>query len=64
VTSFLGLVNQAQRGISQKRWSSDEPAAGLTWGSLMTGDSLFVQGDVDIRTTSSRFNVVICSSTL
>jgi SAM-dependent methyltransferase len=126
VRSFLGLANQALRGISQKRWSGDEPAAGLTWGSLMTGDSLwvlyekyrefssrdkifeigpgygrllrtalerkipfhsytglelsqsrvdrlrrefpfenfqFVQGDVDTWTTSSRFDVVICSST-
>jgi 2-polyprenyl-3-methyl-5-hydroxy-6-metoxy-1,4-benzoquinol methylase len=124
--SFPGLVSRALRVISQRRWSGDEPAAGLTWGRLMTGDSLwvlyekyrefsshdkifeigpgygrllktaldrgipfdsytalelsksrveqlhrefdlknvrFIQGDVDAWTDSSRFDVVICSST-
>jgi cyclopropane fatty-acyl-phospholipid synthase-like methyltransferase len=124
--AFLGLANRALRVVSQRRWSGDEPAADLTWGSLMTGDSLwalyekyrqfapndkileigpgygrllktaldrkipfqsytalelskprvdrlrrefnlrkvhFIQGDIDIWTESSKFNVVICSST-
>jgi len=34
-TFFLGLPGQALRITSQRRWSGDEPAAGLTWGSLM-----------------------------
>ena len=124
--SFLGLASRALRITSQRRWSGDEPATGLTWGSLMTGDSLwalcqkyrefsshdkifeigpgygrllktaldrklpfhsytalelsksrvdrlrrefdlknvhFIQGDVDTWTSSSTFDVVICSST-
>jgi SAM-dependent methyltransferase len=124
--TFLGLKSRALSIISQRRWSSDEPAAGLTWGSLMTGDSLwvlyqkyrefstddkifeigpgygrllktalerripfhsytalelsksrvdrlrcefhlknvhFIHGDVDTWTSSSSFDVVICSST-
>jgi hypothetical protein len=28
--------------LSQERWRSDEPPAGLTWGRVMTGDSLFI----------------------
>lgn len=121
-----GLASRALRLISQRRWSGDEPAEGLTWGSLMTGDSLwdlyekyrefsshdkifeigpgygrllktaldrkipfhsytalelsksrvdrlhrefdlknvyFIQGDVDTWVDSSKFDVVICSST-
>jgi cyclopropane fatty-acyl-phospholipid synthase-like methyltransferase len=35
------LANRILRIISRRRWSDDEPAAGLTWGNLMTGDSLW-----------------------
>src|SRR5690348_14405723 len=39
--TFPGLTSRVLRAVSQKRWSSDEPAPGLTWGSLMTADSLW-----------------------
>lgn len=39
--AFLGMANRTLRIISRRRWSGDEPPAGLTWGSLMTGDSLW-----------------------
>src|SRR5205823_4510329 len=35
-------AGQIFHNISQKRWSGDEPVAGLTWGNMMTGDSLWL----------------------
>jgi SAM-dependent methyltransferase len=39
--SFLRSGSKAFRIISQKRWYGDEPPEGLTWGRVMTGDSLW-----------------------
>jgi hypothetical protein len=38
--------------VSQRRWRGDEPAASLTWGRLMTGDSLW-----NLYQTKRRFSV-------
>jgi SAM-dependent methyltransferase len=41
MSSFRMLISRTLHSVSQRRWSGDEPAAGLTWGRLMTGESLW-----------------------
>lgn len=38
---YENRVADAAKALSQQRWRSDEPAPDLTWGRLMTGDSLW-----------------------
>ncbi len=45
--SASNLVSQAK-----SRWRGDEPDAGLTWGSIMTGDSFFDEVEKHFRFTS------------
>jgi SAM-dependent methyltransferase len=39
--SVVKLSARALHTLSQRRWSGDEPEVGLTWGRLMSGDSLW-----------------------
>jgi len=45
--SLPSLVSQAK-----SRWRGDEPDAGLTWGSIMTGDSFFDEVEKHFRFTT------------